>query len=127
MSKFELMLDQFKLGVNNASFSGDPGVPGPSVSHTEPPSLQYPVSTESRKDLRFQDSGEDPVSHGSGLAQGGDSSARPQLGSDAATSRDPPPEASGKSQRPEDPSGPRVDFALPTEAEFSQHLEEDVR
>ena len=91
MSKFAFMLDQFKLGFNNAVLSGDPGVPGPSVSHTEPPSLQHPVSTESRKDLRFQDSGEDPVPHGSGLAQGGDSSARPQLGSDAATSRDPLP------------------------------------
>ena len=53
------------------TFSGDPGVPGPSVSHTEPSSLQYPVSNESRKDLRFQDSGEDPVSHGSGLTQDG--------------------------------------------------------
>ena len=80
MSKFALMLDQFKLGFNNASFSGDPGVLGLSVaSHTEPPSLQHHVSTESRKDLRFQDSGVDPVPHGSGLAQGGDSSARPQV------------------------------------------------
>ena len=52
-----------------------------------------------------------------------DSLARPQLGSDSATSRDPPPEASGKSQRPEDPSGPKVSLAKPTEADFSQHPE----
>ena len=84
----------------------------PSVSHTDPPSLQYPVSTESRKDLRFQDSGEDPVSHGLGLAQGGDSSlARPQLGADADPYRDPPMEVSRKEQRPADPSGPRMCFA----------------
>ena len=90
------------------------GVPEPSVSHTEPPSLQYPISTESRKDLRFQDSGEDPVSHGSGLAQGGVSSlARPQLGADTAPYRDPPAEVSGKEQSPADPSGPRVCFAQP--------------
>ena len=44
---------------------------------------------------------------------------------DTATSRDPPPEASGKSQRLEDPSGPRVSFAKPTEADFSQHPGED--
>ena len=38
--------------------------------------------------------------HELGLANGGgDSLARPQLSSDAATSR-------GKSQRPEDPAGP---------------------
>ena len=93
-------------------FSGDPGVLGPSVSHTETLSLQYPVSTESRIDLRFQDSGEDPVSHGSGLAQGGDSSlARPQLGADADPYREPPTEVSGKEQRPADPSGPGMCFA----------------
>ena len=99
-------------------------VPGPSVSQTEPPSLQRPVSTGSES-LRFQDGGEDPVPHGSGLAQGGTFSARSQLGSDAAPSRDPPPEASGKSQRPADPSGPRVSFAQPTEPELAQHLEDD--
>ena len=42
MSKFAIMLDQFKIGLNNDSLSGDPGVPGPSVSQTEPPSLQEP-------------------------------------------------------------------------------------
>ena len=44
---------------------------------------------------------------------------------DTATSRDPPPEASGKLQLPEDLSGPRVSFVKPTEADFSQHPEED--
>ena len=37
------------------------------------------------------------------------------------TSLDPPPEASGKSQRLEDPTGPRVSFAKPPEADFLQH------
>ena len=54
------------------------------------------------------------MSHGLGLAQGGDSSlARSQLGADAAPYRDPPAEVSGKEQRPADPSGPRVCFAQP--------------
>ena len=35
----------------------------------------------------------------------------PQLGADAAPSRDPPAEVSGKAQRSADPSGPRVCFA----------------
>ena len=34
-------------------------------------------------------------------------------------------EASEKSQCPDDPSGPRASFAKQTEAEFSQHPEED--
>ena len=63
--------------------------------------------------------------HGSGLAQGGDLAARPQLGADAATFREPPLEASGKSQRPEDHSGPRVSFSHLTEVDYSQHPEED--
>ena len=125
MSKFASMLDQFKLGINNASFSGDPEVPGPSVSQTEPPSLQSSISTKSRGGHRFGESGEDPVPHRSGLAQGGVESARPQLGEDAAIFREPPPEASGKSQRPEDQSGPRVRYSLPTEVEYEQHPEED--
>ena len=124
MSQFALMLDQFKLGLNNSSFSGNPGVLGPSVSQTEPPSLQRPVSTESES-LRFQDDGEDPVPHGLGFAQSGNFSARSQLGSDAAPSRDPPLEASGKLQRPTDPSGPRVSFAQPTEPELAHHPEDD--
>ena len=113
MSQFSSMLDQFKIGFNNSFLSGNLGVPGYSVSQTEPPSLQCPVSTESES-LRFQDGGEDPVPHGLGLAQGGDSSlARPQLGADAAPSRDPPAKVSGKAQRPADHSGPRVCFAQP--------------
>ena len=52
--------------------------------------------------------------HGSGLAQGGDSSlARPQLGVDAPPSHDPPAEVSDKAQRPADRPGPRVCFAQP--------------
>ena len=125
MSKFASMLDQFKLGIDIASFSGDPKVPGPSVSQTEPPSLQSSVSTKSREGLRFRESGEDPVPHGSGLAQGGVDSARPQLGADAVTFREPPPEASRKSQRPEDQSGPRVRWSHPTEVEYAQHPEDD--
>ena len=63
--------------------------------------------------------------HGSGLAQGGDISAWPQLGADAATFREPPPKVSRKSQRPEELSGPRISFSYPTEVEYSQHPEED--
>ena len=37
--------------------------------------------------------------------------ARPQLGADSATFRDPLAEASGKEQHPVDPSGPSVRFA----------------
>ena len=96
-SRFALMLEQFKLGLNSTSLSGVPAVPGPSVSQTEPPSLQHSVSTKSREGLRFRESGEDPVPHGSGLAQGGGSSARHQLGADAETSHDPPPEDDGES------------------------------
>ena len=124
MLQFATMLDQFKLGFNNSSFSGNPEVPGPPVSQIEPVSLQYPVSTEIPR-LRFQDGGEDLVLHGSGLAQGGISLARPQLSSDAALSRDSPSEVSGKSQRSSDPSGPRVSFAQPIESELAQHPEED--
>ena len=125
MSKFASLLDQFKLGLNNASFSGDPEVPGPSVSQTEPPSLQSSVSTKSREGLRFRESGEDPVPHGSCLSQGGVDSARPQLGADAVTFREPPPEASGKSQRPQDQLGLRVRCSHPTEVEYAQHPEDD--
>ena len=54
------------------------------------------------------------MSHGSGLAQGGDSSlARPQLAADADPYREPPTEVSGKEQRPADPSGPGMCFASP--------------
>ena len=88
LSQFTVMLDQFKLGITNSSVSGNPGVPGYSVSQTEPPSLRHPVSTEIQR-LRFQDGKEDPVPHGLGVAQGaGILSARPQLGKDAAPSCD---------------------------------------
>ena len=47
ISRFSLMLAQFKAGINQTSFSDDPAVPGYSGSQTEPPSLQHPVSTKS--------------------------------------------------------------------------------
>ena len=47
MSRFALMLEELKAGIKQTSFSEDPAVPGPSVSQTEPPSLQHPVSTKS--------------------------------------------------------------------------------
>ena len=68
LSPFTSVLDQFKLGITNFSLSGNPGVPGYSVSQTEPVSLQHPVSTEIQQ-LRFQDDVEDPVPHGLGVAQ----------------------------------------------------------
>ena len=46
LSQFTSRLDQFKLGITNSFVSGNPGVPGYSVSQTEPVSLQHPVSTE---------------------------------------------------------------------------------
>ena len=67
LSPFTSMLDQFKLGITNSSVSGNPGVPGYSVSQTEPVSLQHPVSTEIQR-LRFQDGGEDLVPHRLGVA-----------------------------------------------------------
>ena len=48
----------FKLGVTNSTISYNPEVPGYSVSHTEPPFLRHPVSTEIQR-LRFQDGGVD--------------------------------------------------------------------
>ena len=124
LSQFTSMLDQFKLGITNSSISGNPGVPGYSVSQTEPPSLRHPVSTEIR--LRFQDGGEDPVPHGLGVAQGaGVPLARPQLGKDAVASRDPPMEGSENAQLPPDPLGPKVSFAQPLVSEASQDPEED--
>ena len=125
LSQFTVMLDQFKLGITNSSVSGNPGVPGYSVSQTEPPSLRHPVSTEIQR-LRFQDGGEDPVPHGLGVAQGaGIPLARPQLGKDAAPFRDPPAEGNENAQRPSDPSGPKVTFAQPLVSEAPQNPEED--
>ena len=125
MSRFALMLDQFKAGINQTSFSEDPAVPGPSVSRTEPPSLQHPVSTKSREGLRFRGSGEDPVPHGSGLAQGVSDSAMHSLGSAAESSRGPPPEDGEKSQRPGVQSGPGFSYGCQTETDFAFHLEEE--
>ena len=123
--QFTVMLDNFKLGINNSFVSGNPGVPGYSASQTEPVSLQHPVSTEIQR-LGFQDGGEDPVPHGLGVAQGGSIPlARPQLGKDAAPSRDPPAEGSENAQRPADPSGPKVSFVQPLTPEASQNPEVD--
>ena len=44
-SHFSAILDKFRVGLTNPSFSVDPKVPGQSVSHTESPSLRYSVST----------------------------------------------------------------------------------
>ena len=68
MSRFALMLEEFRSGLNQTSFTEDPAVPGPSVSQKEPPSLQHPVSIKRQEGLRFRGSVEDPVPHGSGLA-----------------------------------------------------------
>ena len=125
LSQFTVMLDQFKLGITNSSVSGNPLVPGYSVRQTEPPSLRHPVNTEIQR-LRLQDGGEDPVPHGLGVAQGGGIPlARPQLGKDAAPSRDPPAEGSENAQRPADPSGPKVSFAQPHASEAPQNPEDD--
>ena len=61
-----------------------------------------------------------------GLAQGGGISlSRPQLGKDAAPSRDPPAEGSRNEQRHVDLSGPRICFAQPLAFKASHHPEED--
>ena len=44
-SHFSDILDEFRDGLTNPSFSVDPKVLGQSVSHTESPSLRYSVST----------------------------------------------------------------------------------
>ena len=100
MSRFASMFDQFRADFNQTSFAEDPAVSGPSVRHTEPPSLPHPVSTKSREGLRFRVAGEDPVSHGSGLARNVSDSARQELGAEAAASRDPPPEDGENSRLP---------------------------
>ena len=125
MSRFALMLEQFKVGLKQSSLSGDPAVPGPSVSQTEPPSLQHPISTKSREGLRFWESGEGPVPHGSGLAQGDSSSARHVLGVEAETSRDPPLGDGDKSQRPGVQSGPGFGLGYPNETDYAFHPEGD--
>ena len=106
MSRFALMLEEFKSGLNQTSFSEDPTVPGPSVSQTEPLSLQHPVSTKSLEGLRFWGSVEDPVPHGSGLAhQNVVDLARHSVGVTAEAARDPSSEGGEKSQRPGSQSG----------------------
>ena len=120
------MLDKFRVGLSNPSFSVDPKVPGQSVSHTESPSLRHPVSTEYQR-LRFQGSGVDPVPSGSGLAQStGGNLDRPVLGADAAHSRDLPSEDYENAPYPPAPAGPRVAFAHPIES-VSAHDPEDDR
>ena len=125
MSRFALMLEELKAGINQTSFSEDPAVPGPSVSQTEPPSLQHPVSTKSREGLGFWEGGEDPVPHGSGLAQSVDASARHSLGAAAEAARDPPPEDGERSQRPGVQSGPGFQYGFQTETDFAYHPEDD--
>ena len=122
LSQFTVMLDQFRLGIANSSVSLNPAVPGQSVSKTVSPSLCHPVSTEYQR-LQFQDGGEDPVPHGSGLAQGtGVTVDRPELDKVAASSQDPPSEGYGNAQRP---PGLRVAFAQPLVSESSHDPEEE--
>ena len=124
MSRFSAMFDQFRADFNQPSFAEDPAVPGPSVNHTEPPSLPHPVSTKSREGLRFRVSGEDPVPQGSGLAQNLSGSARHVLGAEAAASRDPPPEDGESSQRPgvSPAQGLRMGFRLRLSQFFTQRM-----
>ena len=125
MSRFALMLEEVKSGLNQTSFSEDPAVPGPSVSQTEPPSLQHPVSTKCREGLRFRGSVEDPVLHGSGFAQAVvDDLARHSVGATAEASRDPPPEGNEKSQRPGSQSGQGFQFGAQSGTEFAYRPEE---
>ena len=100
MIRFASMFEQFRSELTQTSVPGDPAVPGPSVRHTEPPSLPHPVSTKSREGLRFRGGGEDPVPHGSDLAHQLSDSTSHALGAEAADSRDPPPEGGESSQAP---------------------------
>ena len=113
VSQFSDILDEFRVGLTNPSFSVDPKVPGQSVSHIESPSLRHSVSTKYQR-LRFQGGGVDPVPSGSGLAQstGGDVD-RHVLGMDTAHSRDLPSEDYGNAQHLPASAGPRVAFAHP--------------
>ena len=58
------MLVHFKLWVTMPTIAYHHEVLWYSVSQTEPPSLQLPVSTKSRTGLRFREGEEDPVPHG---------------------------------------------------------------
>ena len=116
VSQFSDMLDEFRVGLTNPSFSVGPKVLGQSVSHTEFPSLCHPVSTEYQR-LWFQGGGVDPVPSGSGLAQStGVGLDRPVLGADAAHSRDLPSEDYGNAQHPPASASPRVAFAHPLDS-----------
>ena len=124
MSQFSDMLDKFRVGLFDPSFSVDPKVPGQSVSHTESPSLHHPVSTEYQ--LRFQGGGVDPVPSGSGLAQSrGGNLDRPVLGADAAHSRNLLSEDYGDAQHPLAPAGPRISFAHLIESVGAHDPEDD--
>ena len=122
MSRFSAMFDQLRAGFNQTSFAGDPVVLGPSVSPTDPPSLPHPVSTKSQEGLRFRVSGEDPVPHGSGLAQNFSGSARHGLGSEAAAS---PLEGGESSQRPGGQSSSGFSYGVQAETESVFHLKDD--
>ena len=125
MFRFSAVFDQFRADFNQTSFAEDPAVPGPSVSQTEPPSLPHPVSTKSREGLRFRVSGEDPVPHGSGLAQNFSGSARHELGAEAAVSCDPPPEDGESSQRPGSQFSSGFSYGGQAETESVFHPEDD--
>ena len=125
MSRFASMFDQFRADFNQTSFAEDPAVPGPSVRHTEPPSLPHPVSTKSREGLRFRVSGEDPVPHGSGLARNASDSARHELGAEAAASHDPPPEDSESSRLSGGQSSSGFAYGVQAETESGFPPEDD--
>ena len=125
MSRCSVMLAQFQTGINQTSVSDDPTAPGYSGYQTEPPSLQHPVSTKSREGLRFRGSEEDPVPYGSGLAQGGVSSARVNLGVTSESSRDPPPEDSERSQGPGGQSGQGFGSGFQTGSDYAFHQGDD--
>ena len=125
MSQFSDMLANFKFGLTNSSLSVDPKVLGQSVSHTESQSLRHPVSTEYQR-LRFQGGVVDPVPFGSGLAQGtGSGLARPDVGADAAHSRDLPSEDCVSAQPPLAYAGPRVSFGQPIDSGIAHDPKDD--
>ena len=126
MSRFVLMLEEFKSGLNQTSFSEDPAVLGPSISQAEPPSLQHPVSTKCQEGLRFWGSVDGPVPHGSSLAhQKVVDLARHSVGVMAEAARNPLPEGGEKSQRPGYQSGQGFQFGVQTETGFAYHLEDE--
>ena len=126
MSRFSQMLAQFQSGINQPSFSDDSAVPGCSGCQTEPPSLQTPVCTKSRTGLRFREGDEDPVPHGSGLAQESSSAARLALGTTSESSRDPPPVGNEKSRGRSSQTNPGFAYGGQSGADYAfQHDDED--